>query len=50
MSIRTIRIIIFLMSLAMIALISYQVYWIDSAIKVNDIQFFQCDSKKAEGC
>ncbi len=41
MSKRTIRIIIFLMSLAMIALITYQVYWIDSAIKVNNIQFRQ---------
>lgn len=38
---RTIRIIVVLMTLTMISLISYQVYWIDNALRINDVQFSQ---------
>jgi len=38
---KTIRTIVILMTLTMISLISYQVYWIDNAIRINDVQFSQ---------
>lgn len=41
MSKKTLRIIIGLMSVAMIGLIIFQTYWINDAIKANDIQFKQ---------
>jgi hypothetical protein len=36
---KTIRTIVILMTFAMISLISYQAYWIQNAIEINDIQF-----------
>ena len=41
MSKRTLRLIITLMSFAMIGLILFQVYWINNAIRVNETQFRQ---------
>jgi two-component system phosphate regulon sensor histidine kinase PhoR len=38
---KTIRTIVILMMITMISLISYQVYWIDNAIRINDVQFSQ---------
>jgi two-component system, OmpR family, phosphate regulon sensor histidine kinase PhoR len=38
---KTIKTIVILMTFAMLSLISYQVYWIENAIRINDVQFRQ---------